>query len=33
MPGFRKVLEVNLNSLMACAGKFHRHAADGQGVR
>jgi len=23
MPGFRKVLEVNLMSLMACAGKFH----------
>jgi len=24
MPGFRKVLEVNLMSLMACAGKFHQ---------
>jgi NAD(P)-dependent dehydrogenase (short-subunit alcohol dehydrogenase family) len=23
MPGFRKVLEVNLMSLMACADKFH----------
>ena len=23
MPGFRKVMEVNLMSLMACAGKFH----------
>src|SRR6204780_2207685 len=23
MPGFRKVLEINLMSLMACAGKFH----------
>ena len=23
MPGFRKVLEVNLMSLMACATKFH----------
>ncbi len=23
MPGFRKVLEVNLMSLMACGGKFH----------
>jgi 3-oxoacyl-[acyl-carrier protein] reductase len=31
MPGFRKVLEVNLMSLMACAGKFHQtlRAANG----
>ena len=26
MDGFRKVLEVNLMSLMACATKFHPHA-------
>ena len=31
MPGFRKVLEVNLISLMACAGKFHTMLAQSQG--
>ena len=27
MAGFRKVVEVNLMSLMACATRFHFHAA------
>ena len=31
MPGFRKVLEVNLMSLMACAGKFHHMLSAGNG--
>ena len=32
MAGFRKVLEVNLMSLMACAGKFHDDAERSQGL-
>jgi len=31
MDGFRKVLEVNLMSLMACAGKFHDLLSDAKG--
>lgn len=31
MPGFRKVLEVNLMSLMACAAKFHDALAAARG--
>ena len=31
MEGFRKVLEVNLMSLMACAGKFHDLLAAAKG--
>jgi 3-oxoacyl-[acyl-carrier protein] reductase len=32
MAGFRKVLEVNLISLMACAGKFHTLLSAGKGT-
>ena len=32
MDGFRKVLEVNLMSLMACAGKFHDMLSASQGL-
>ena len=32
MDGFRKVLEVNLMSLMACAGKFHAMLAQRKGT-
>jgi 3-oxoacyl-[acyl-carrier protein] reductase len=32
MDGFRKVLEVNLISLMACAGKFHTMLSSSQGT-
>lgn len=32
MPGFRKVLEVNLMSLMACADKFHDALAAAKGA-
>lgn len=32
MPGFRKVLEVNLMSLMACGGKFHDMLKTSQGT-
>jgi len=32
MDGFRKVLEVNLMSLMACAGKFHAMLAQSNGT-
>lgn len=32
MDGFRKVLEVNLMSLMACAGKFHALLKAGKGT-
>ncbi len=32
MPGFRKVLEVNLMSLMACAGKFHEALTAAKGA-
>ncbi|MGM0583407.1 MAG: SDR family NAD(P)-dependent oxidoreductase [Pseudomonadota bacterium] len=32
MDGFRKVMEVNLNSLMACAMKFHDALAASQGA-
>jgi 3-oxoacyl-[acyl-carrier protein] reductase len=32
MDGFRKVLEVNLMSLMACAGKFHAMLAQSKGT-
>jgi 3-oxoacyl-[acyl-carrier protein] reductase len=32
MDGFRKVLEVNLMSLMACAGKFHAMLAQSKGA-
>ncbi len=32
MPGFRKVLDVNLSSLMACAEKFRPHLAAAKGA-
>jgi 3-oxoacyl-[acyl-carrier protein] reductase len=32
MPGFRKVIEVNLMSLMACADKFHTVLANSKGA-
>lgn len=32
MPGFRKVMEVNLMSLMACSGKFHDMLQASQGA-
>jgi 3-oxoacyl-[acyl-carrier protein] reductase len=32
MPGFRKVLDVNLSSLMACSGKFHDMLAASRGA-
>jgi len=32
MPGFEKVVDVNLNSLMACAAKFHPMLAASQGA-
>ncbi len=32
MPGFRKVLDVNLASLMACAAKFHPMLAQAKGA-
>lgn len=32
MPGFRKVLDVNLASLMACSGKFHDMLAQSRGA-
>ena len=31
MPGWRKVMDVNLNSLMACAGRFHAMLAKSGG--